>query len=472
MMQQQTTSTRLDSWKEIAVYLGRDVRTAIRWEQMRGLPVHRLPGNARSAVYAFPVEVDAWLKGQQALDAGLPEDGLDANGSPAADSGAGEQSSVANSRVNVPLMRGRRWAAVAVGLAAVALLALTGRSYFRANAAQPAMATFTTDSVQVWDDHHHLLWEHRFPEPFATTAAVGDIDPVSLLPVPIEGVNRASVHDLYGDGRQEVLAITLFRGADSSANHYRQILSCFSPAGGLLWSYEPQTVLTFGNRTYGAPWVLISFIVSDGPGRKTIWVNASNYVWGKSFIARLDADGHAAIQFVHSGEIAVLERFHTPNGAMLWVGGFNDEYDTASVAILRDTQPFAVSPQTRGSHYACKGCGSGDPFAYFVLPRYDISRIVHNLNNKVYQIDSDASRIEVHQAELSKADQLIYDFSNDGDPRPLRVNYSAGFWANHIELERQGKVNHPLAKCPDRLHPPPVRVYQNGVWREMDVSGR
>jgi len=32
---------RLDSWKEIAAYLKRDVRTVRRWEHAEGLPVHR-----------------------------------------------------------------------------------------------------------------------------------------------------------------------------------------------------------------------------------------------------------------------------------------------------------------------------------------------------------------------------------------------------------------------------------------------
>jgi tetratricopeptide (TPR) repeat protein len=58
---------RLDSWKEIAAHLGCDQRTAKRWEKSRGLPVHRLPG-ARSGVFAFQAEVDAW-KRQRALDA-------------------------------------------------------------------------------------------------------------------------------------------------------------------------------------------------------------------------------------------------------------------------------------------------------------------------------------------------------------------------------------------------------------------
>jgi hypothetical protein len=54
---------RLDSWKEIAVYLNREVRTAMRWEKERGLPVHRIPGK-RSGVYAVASEVDAWLRAE------------------------------------------------------------------------------------------------------------------------------------------------------------------------------------------------------------------------------------------------------------------------------------------------------------------------------------------------------------------------------------------------------------------------
>lgn len=59
---------RLDSWKEIGAYLGRDVRTAIRWEKERGLPVHRIPGGQRHGVFAFRHELDAWLAGQDPAD--------------------------------------------------------------------------------------------------------------------------------------------------------------------------------------------------------------------------------------------------------------------------------------------------------------------------------------------------------------------------------------------------------------------
>ena len=53
---------RLGSWKEIAAYLGREVRTVQRWAAERGLPVHRLPGGVRPRVFAVNSELDAWLQ--------------------------------------------------------------------------------------------------------------------------------------------------------------------------------------------------------------------------------------------------------------------------------------------------------------------------------------------------------------------------------------------------------------------------
>jgi tetratricopeptide (TPR) repeat protein len=52
---------RINAWKEIASYLGRDVRTVQRWEKSEGLPVHRHVHESQASVYAFPEELDEWL---------------------------------------------------------------------------------------------------------------------------------------------------------------------------------------------------------------------------------------------------------------------------------------------------------------------------------------------------------------------------------------------------------------------------
>ena len=53
---------RLDSWKEIAAYLKRDVTTVQRWEKREAMPVHRHLHDRMGSVYASRAELDAWTR--------------------------------------------------------------------------------------------------------------------------------------------------------------------------------------------------------------------------------------------------------------------------------------------------------------------------------------------------------------------------------------------------------------------------
>jgi len=57
---------RLDSWKEIAVFLNRGVRTVQRWEATEGLPVRRHQHRKLGSVFALKAEVSAWWKSRSA----------------------------------------------------------------------------------------------------------------------------------------------------------------------------------------------------------------------------------------------------------------------------------------------------------------------------------------------------------------------------------------------------------------------
>lgn len=59
---------KLVSWKEIAVHLGREIRTVQRWEKTEGLPVRRHEHQKRSTVYAYAGELDEWFKKRQPAD--------------------------------------------------------------------------------------------------------------------------------------------------------------------------------------------------------------------------------------------------------------------------------------------------------------------------------------------------------------------------------------------------------------------
>lgn len=56
---------RLDSWKEIAAHLHRDVTTVQRWEKREGMPVHRHQHDRIGSVYAFSPELDAWVQSRR-----------------------------------------------------------------------------------------------------------------------------------------------------------------------------------------------------------------------------------------------------------------------------------------------------------------------------------------------------------------------------------------------------------------------
>jgi hypothetical protein len=54
-------STLLTSWKEIAHYAGKSVRTVQRWEQELGFPIRRPAGAAKNVVIGVSAEIDDWV---------------------------------------------------------------------------------------------------------------------------------------------------------------------------------------------------------------------------------------------------------------------------------------------------------------------------------------------------------------------------------------------------------------------------
>lgn len=66
---------RLHSWKEIAAFLGCEPRTAQRYEALRGLPVHRIPGGGIPRVFAYTSELQDWLdNSSQVPSTAIPAD--------------------------------------------------------------------------------------------------------------------------------------------------------------------------------------------------------------------------------------------------------------------------------------------------------------------------------------------------------------------------------------------------------------
>lgn len=111
---------RLDSWKEIATYLRRDVTTVQRWERREGMPVHRHLHDKQGSVYAFRHELDTWVRGRAGRQAGAEAVREQVPDAPAAESDS------AGAAVPAPpaASRGRRTLVLAAAACVVAIAAL------------------------------------------------------------------------------------------------------------------------------------------------------------------------------------------------------------------------------------------------------------------------------------------------------------------------------------------------------------
>ena len=118
---------QLDSWKEIAAYLGRDVTTVQRWEKCEAMPVHRHVHDKRSSVYALTSELDAWRQSRKPR--------LDENNQPPAQNELASPAAVSSEPIAKPgsPLGLRSWlavgATVAIAIAVVAVAYVMLRSH-------------------------------------------------------------------------------------------------------------------------------------------------------------------------------------------------------------------------------------------------------------------------------------------------------------------------------------------------------
>ena len=130
---------RLDSWKEIAAYLNRDVTTVQRWEKREGMPVHRHLHDRMGSVYAFRAELDAWTRSRNLRAAQDNENNAPSANRTCSSTGLGDIDLSSRWRFVLPL------AAAGVALAIGAYLWVQRTEYFWRNPIAEARFQTVTD---------------------------------------------------------------------------------------------------------------------------------------------------------------------------------------------------------------------------------------------------------------------------------------------------------------------------------------
>lgn len=431
--QDSSSPVRLDSWKAIADYLGRDVATVRRWERLHRLPVRRIAGRGRS-VFAYAAEIDQWLGAMAPADVSTIADAPD------------EPVTLVSRTPST-----WRWPLVA----GVVLLVSVMFWSIPIGTSEPAPVRAETmkDGIAAFDESGKQLWLYPFsPEdppqpgpPFADAQVLAGTEPgvlaaTSYYQKPADGTTRSG----------ELLWLTL--------------------SGALSRSFSFNDDLTVGAQPYGKPWVISDFRIDESGGDRRIAVAARHHHWWPAVVTVLDRQWRRQGTFYNAGWVDQV-RWLSPD--RLLVSGYTNAHDGGMVAIVDAASIDGQSPAGMDPMHQCSTCGSESAVRYVVLPRSEVNKASgKSLNGAVVQLVGDrvlVRTIEFHR--LTESVEVLYEFTHSLEL--VRASYGDRYWEMHTALEAEGKIGHTRERCPDREGPSGIRAWEKASgWKAIAPSVR
>lgn len=392
---------RLSSWKEIAAYLRREVRTVVRWEKERGLPVHRVPGGQGRSVFAFTDELDRWAAGE--LSAGTPSGSTPAS-----------------------LFRARlALAASVVILAAIAAglaRAWSHREIADIKVQERSIEAFDRDGRRRWtfdSNADHYRFARRVSQ----------------------------VADLTGDGHPE--GIVTVAAAQQSHEPSVGLLYTFDEFGGVLWRRSIDDRVTYAAGDFDPPWQPDDVVTFTNGGVPFIAWSVHHMTWWPSLLAVFDAKGSRTGTFASAGWIR--SSHPSVDGRHLITAGFSNSRNGAAFAILDARNPSGSTPEEPGSPYECLNCPAGSPLRYFVVEWSDVaSPLPPDDRQAVASVHPGTGTIELRARQRENAELIVELSPSFG----LRKRWASdAFWEWHERLEQDGTLAHRRDACPYRDGP-------------------
>lgn len=425
-----TEGGRLNSWKQIARHLGRDVRTAMRWEKQAGMPIHRIPGpgDGRS-VFAYVSELDAWLTGQEAQA-----------GTTVPESGSG-------------MALGPRWVWVTTWIVAVAGVSAMRLADPRGALHAVASVAATGDIVTANAPDGTPLWAVRHPEGR------------SFLP-------RSEIIrmvDLNGSARQMVLLAANTSAERGDDRPFGELLA-LSASGELLWHRAVDDEIRFGERSFSGPWMSGFLSVVNVDGEDVILWGVHHTTWWPSLVVALTPDGLERGRFVNSGWLSAAASLSSPDGDRILVSGVSNAHRAAMLAVLPGASLRGSSPEEPGSGFECLDCAGGEPLRYLLFPPSHVNQASGlPYNHAVVGLSDEGVTVTVLEGPAGSDAQWFYEFTPELEL--LHVTPGDSYWTHHAQLETEGKIDHPAAECPERDGLPVRSWTRAGGWVEVRAGG-
>ncbi len=434
-----TSPEKISGWKDIAKHLNTSVRTAQRWEQELGLPVHHAGSAKGYSVFAYSGELESWLK--------------DPNRNAIAINHPTQPEESTELRPQTSKWRFPRIVAAAVIMvvAAGSFLVVLKFGVFRPP--KVGAITFSGRQMLAWSNGK-VVWSYDFGQP--------------TRDVPPEELSR-KVHIMSSDGYDGGQVIVAPPLLQFEAGTSTDAVYCFSAAGKVLWRHVFTDTVHFGGEDCGPRWEVQALMVTRDGANSSVWCTMCSYLKSVAILVKIDPNGNTTKWFVNYGHLGRLNELRVPGGPYLLAGGMNNESDDGALAVLEETKPSGHSPQT-GSLTDCDSCPQGQPYRYFLFPRSEVIRVTGPPYNAVVSLVVTDAQIQVMTEEgLGYEPGGIWAlYSISGALVPKSVFFSDYYWFAHENLSAEGKINHSLSACPERVKPIAVRAWTpNPGWKNI-----
>jgi hypothetical protein len=404
----------LSSWKEISEYLKCDVRTCRRWEQTRGLPIHRLDRTSKSRVFAYQDELDSWVKGRNGAGKGL----------------SGEAAPAAGSAFRLKYLF---FAVPAVGLCAflyvfffTAALVHSEPADFRIDG--PELVIVARSGKELWrydTKIENLCDEAAFRKHY------------QVRKIDANGINidlpRLMIRDINGDRKPEVLF-------SPRANDGRGVsdLLCFDDRGKLRWRLKPGREMWCGSRLYSDEYFVRGFDavdIDDDGSLEIVMISQQPPNW-LTQLAVLDANGRLRGEFWNSGNLSDFASadLNGDGKSELLAVGLNNEYAKGCLIVLDPRNISGGSPQMK-NEFTCHDMKAGTEKYYLLFPRTDVDLATYPME-ALTQLCAERPRILSLTADVSR---LIFVLNFDLVIEDITLSH--GFMQKHKEALEAGKIH-------------------------------
>lgn len=431
---------RLDGWKDISQYMGRDIRTCQRWEKDLGLPVYRMDVKShRSKVYAFKSEIESWLKERCRLGQDL--------------------------RCWLRFRKTRFFFWIGFALVVVAgiyyvSLAITKKntSLNRSYISNPVDFRVKQKELVFYDAMENYLWNipvdnQNNLEEYYWDSKADDADFVRQFSFTR---NRVDFVDIDGDGKNEVLASIHHR------NSRDRMVALYDNTGEQIWEksvdYDREHIE--GRITHEYIIHKLSIEDIDGDGELeclVLWRHTSRY---PSVLYIYDLAGNRKLKYEHPGILQnyIIRKCGGQEKSIFLVGTNNLCGGDAILSVL-DPQhlvsglapPYSVDPELAANPYWQKYTPLEPERAYqkyYIRFHRNAFRNALNIQwHFTYGLQTDGKMFDVMVNYSRQGSILYYQF--DADFRLVSVYPGTDFRHLYNSLFDSGQINIPLEQFLD-----------------------